>query len=105
MLPLAALAPAVAATGGAASEIQAKARAAAREFEAVFLNTMLQPMFSARSAGPFGGGPGSEIWRSLLTDEYAKSFARSGGIGIADHVYQALIALQEGRAAHQPGSA
>jgi hypothetical protein len=35
------------------------------------------------------------VWRSFLTDEYAKSFAKAGGIGIAAHVYDTLIAQQE----------
>jgi Rod binding domain-containing protein len=100
MGPLAALAPAVPAALNAASDVHAKARHAAQEFEAVFLNAMLQPMVSAtKTEGPFGGGPAGEVWKSLLTDEYAKSFAAAGGIGIAKHVYSALIAAQEGRSA------
>lgn len=100
MVPLAALAPAIPVALNVADGIHDKARAAAEEFEAAFLNVMLQPMFSAtKSDGPFGGGPGSEVWRSLLTDEYAKSFAAAGGIGVADHVYRTLIAAQEGRSA------
>jgi flagellar protein FlgJ len=31
----------------------------------------------------------------MLTDEYSKSFAKSGGIGIADQVYRTLMAHQE----------
>jgi Rod binding domain-containing protein len=100
MAPVAALASAAPVALGAVGEIHTKARAVAQEFEAVFLNAMLQPMFSAlKSQGPFGDGPGGEVWRSLLTDEYAKSFARSGGVGLADHVYSALITAQEGRGA------
>ena len=38
------------------------------------------------------------MWRSFLTDEYSKSFAKAGGIGIADHVYRSLLAQQEARA-------
>ena len=33
----------------------------------------------------------------MLTDEYSKSFAKAGGIGIADQVYRTLIAQQEVR--------
>ena len=74
----------------------AKARAAAEEFEAVFLNTMLSEMFTGIDGeGPFGGGAGAGIWRSMLTEQYAKSLARSGGIGIADDVYRSLLAQQE----------
>jgi Rod binding domain-containing protein len=81
----------------AKSELAAKTRGAAEEFEAVFLNSMFQQLFSNIGKGPFGGGPGAGVWRSFLTDEYAKSFAKAGGIGIADHVQKALMAQQEVR--------
>jgi len=75
---------------------QTKARAAAQDFEAVFLNSMFQHMFTGISGeGPFGGSGASGVWRSMLTDEYAKSFAKAGGIGIADQVYRTLMARQE----------
>ena len=45
--------------------------------------------------GPFNGGPGANVWRSFLTDEYAKSFTKAGGIGIADQVHRTLLAQQE----------
>jgi hypothetical protein len=54
-------------------------------------------MFSNIGQGPFGGGPAAGVWRSLLTDEYAKSFAKSGGIGIAHQVQRELLAQQEVR--------
>jgi Rod binding domain-containing protein len=76
----------------------AKARASAQDFEAVFLNSMFQHMFTGMDGdGPFGGNGATGVWRSMLTDEYAKSFAKSGGIGIADQVYRTLIAQQEAR--------
>jgi len=75
----------------------AKAHAAARDFEAVFLNSMFQEMYTGiNGEGPFGGSGGTGVWRSLLTQSYAKSFAKAGGIGIADQVYRTLIARQEG---------
>ena len=77
---------------------KAKAHAAAQDFEAVFLNSMFQQMFTGvEGEGPFGGSGATGVWRSLLTDEYAKSFAKAGGIGIADQVYRSLIAQQEAR--------
>lgn len=78
-----------------AAAIHDKTRAAAEDFESVFLNTMLQQMFSGVGQGPFNGGAGAGIWRSFLTDEYAKSIVKAGGIGIADHVQRALLAQQE----------
>ncbi len=78
---------------------KAKAKASSQDFEAVFLNSMFQQMFTGIGGdGPFGGSGATGVWRSFLTDEYAKSFAKSGGIGIADQVYKSLIAHQEARA-------
>jgi Rod binding domain-containing protein len=85
--------------GGAMSAAsKAKAKTAARDFEAVFLNSMFQQMYTGIDGdGPFGGNGATKVWRSLLTDEYAKSFAKAGGVGIADHVYHSLLAHQEAR--------
>jgi len=80
-----------------AVDAKAKARANATDFEAMFLNSMFSQMFTGIDGeGPFGGGgAGAGVWRSFLTEQYAKSFAKAGGIGIADHVYRSLIAHQE----------
>ena len=75
-----------------------KAWAASQDFEAAFLNSMLQHMFTGMEGeGPLGGKGAAGVWRSFLTQEYAKTFAKSGGIGLADHVYRSLIAQQEAR--------
>lgn len=97
------VAPAIAsyAALGAKPAINAHARAReqAVEFEAVFLNSMFSQMFTGIDGdGPFGGGGKAGVWRSFLTEEYSKSFAKAGGIGIADHVYRSLIQQQEARA-------
>jgi Rod binding domain-containing protein len=75
----------------------AKAKATAQDFEAVFLNTMFQQMFAGVGNGPFSGGHGAQVWRSFLTDEYAKSFVKAGGVGIAPQVERELLAQQEVR--------
>jgi flagellar protein FlgJ len=84
------------AAGKISATSNAKARAASQDFEAVFLNSMFQQMFTGiEGDGPFGGSGATGVWRSFLTDEYSKSFAKAGGIGIADQVYRSLIAQQE----------
>jgi Rod binding domain-containing protein len=89
---------------GLSPDVQAKARANAVDFEAMFLSTMFNHMFtSIDGEGPFGGGGAGGVWRSFLGEEYAKSFAKAGGIGLADSVYRSLIAQQEARGA-QKGS-
>jgi Rod binding domain-containing protein len=86
---------ALADTGKPDARRLAKTKGAAQDFEAVFLNNMFQQMFAGVGKGPFSGGPGAQIWQSFLTDEYAKSFAKTGGIGIADQVQRMLLAQQE----------
>jgi flagellar protein FlgJ len=76
-----------------------KMRSTAQDFEAMFLNSMLQPMFNGVGEGPFSGGQGATVWRSFLTDEYAKMISKNGGVGIADQVYRSLLAQQEIRSA------
>jgi Rod binding domain-containing protein len=81
---------------GAKSIAAAKARVASQDFEAVFINSMVNQMFTAIGGeGPFGGGAGAGVWRSFLSEEYSKSFSKAGGIGIASHVYDSLLAQQE----------
>ncbi|HTZ02234.1 MAG TPA: rod-binding protein [Xanthobacteraceae bacterium] len=79
----------------AALAIKGKAKQAAQNFEANFLGNMFQEMFTGIDGdGPFGGSGALKIWRSFMTDQIAKSFAKSGGIGIAPMVYSALLKEQ-----------
>jgi flagellar protein FlgJ len=76
-------------------KIKAKAKSASENFEAMFLNSMFQQMFTGIDGeGPFGGSGALKVWRSFLTDEYAKTFAKTGGLGIASHVYDQLLRQQ-----------
>ncbi len=69
----------------------------AKEFESVFLSQMLQHMFAGVEEADdwFGGGHGEEMFKSLLIDEYGKLMAKAGGIGVADHIRQEMLNLQE----------
>ncbi len=78
------------------STYEQKARAAAEEFEATFLTTYIGQMFSGlKTDGPFGGGYGEKVYRDMMTEQYAKHTAASGGIGIADQVYTEILRMQE----------
>ena len=80
-------------------QAQMKAKGAAQDFEAMFLNSMFSQMTSGiKGDGPFGDTPGTGVWRSMLTDEYSKSFAKAGGVGISNDVYRTLILQQAQRA-------
>ncbi|MEL7490740.1 MAG: rod-binding protein [Pseudomonadota bacterium] len=67
----------------------------AKEFEALIIAQLLQPLFSSvETPGLAGGGPGQEAFESLLQEQYASAIAERGGFGIADQVKAALIDLQ-----------
>jgi len=79
-----------------AAKSTAAAEKAAQEFEAVFIGQMLSAMFAGvKTDGPFGGGSGEEIFRSLMIEEYAKTIAGQGGFGLADQVKREILRLQE----------
>ena len=79
-------------------QVQAKAKATAQDFEAVFLNSMFSQMTSGLNGeGPFGNTPGTGVWRSMLTEQFSKSFAKAGGVGISNDVYRTLILQQASR--------
>lgn len=70
-------------------------RKVAEEFEASFLQAMLQPMFNALSTdGPTGGGQGEAAYKSFMVDAMTKQMARSGGIGLADSVMRQMLQMQ-----------
>ncbi len=72
------------------------ARKAAEEFEAFFLAQVLDSMFKGiKTDGPFGGGHGESVYRSLLLQEYGKVVASNGNLGIADAVMRDLLTAQE----------
>ena len=71
-------------------------RKVAQEFESVFLGQMLETMFEGIDTdGPFSGGHGERVFRSLLLQEYGRTISAQGGIGIADAVVRQLLAVQE----------
>ena len=74
---------------------------AAKEFEAVFMAQMMEHMFAEVDFDPSGEGPGDDIYKSLLIDEYSKLMSRSGGIGVADHVKREMLNMQEAAQALQ----
>jgi peptidoglycan hydrolase FlgJ len=72
---------------------------AAKEFEAMAIGQMLQPMFDTAdtSHSAFGGGAGEAAWRPMLVQEIAKQIARHGGLGLAKPVYDAMLRMQESK--------
>jgi peptidoglycan hydrolase FlgJ len=79
-----------------AAKNAAAADKAAKEFEAVFIGQMVSTMFEGvKSDGPFGGGYGETVFRSLMIEQYSKTIAEQGGFGLADQVKREILRLQE----------
>ncbi len=78
------------------AQTHAQIRKAADDFENVFVSQMLGHMFDGIEVDEtFGGGHGEEMFRSMLTEQYAKQVNHRGGFGIADQVYRELLRAQE----------
>lgn len=73
-----------------------KAKKTADDFETVFLENFTQTMMSSSGTeGPLGeNGTGGDVWRSMLTQEYAKQIQKSGGVGLSDQIMRDLIQVQ-----------
>ena len=75
---------------------EAKMDEVAQEFEAQFISQMMENMFATVPTNEeFGGGDSEKIYESMMVSEYGKLIARTGGIGLADHVKREMIRLQE----------
>lgn len=67
-------------------------RVRARELEGVFLAEMLRHAGVGKLPESFGGGTGEDQFASFLREAQAKAIVRKGGIGLAEHLFEALKA-------------
>jgi Rod binding domain-containing protein len=75
---------------------KAAAHKAAQDFEAFFASQMIESMSAGiKSNAMFGGGQGEQIYRSMLNQEYGKTLAKHGGLGIAPAVEREMLRMQE----------
>ena len=87
--PLTKLAP----TGpGRAEVLQAKAE----DLEAVFLSEMLAHAGMGEQKGAFSGAEGETQFTSFLRQEQAKAIVESGGIGLAESIFNAMVRAESG---------
>ncbi|HEV2563170.1 MAG TPA: rod-binding protein [Rhizomicrobium sp.] len=74
----------------------AAAQKAAKQYEGIFVSEFLGSMFEGISTdGPFGGGQGEAMFRSLMLDEYGKQITSRGGFGLSDAITRVLLKHQE----------
>ncbi|MBD3785499.1 MAG: rod-binding protein [Sphingomonadales bacterium] len=77
-------------TPPAATKKEAAMRKAAVALEANFLSEMLKQAGFGKPRDAFGGGIGEEQFASFLCDEYGKSMANAGAIGLAESIFNAM---------------
>jgi Rod binding domain-containing protein len=66
--------------------------AAAQSLEAQFLSEMLKSAGIGQTPEEFGGGSGEDQFSSFLRDEQAKQMTQAGGIGLAQSLFDSMIA-------------
>ena len=64
----------------------------AKQLEASFLSEMLKSAGVGDPRTTLGGGAGEDHFSSLLVREYANSMVEAGGIGLAESIYESLVA-------------
>lgn len=74
--------------GGSGVSTPSTSPAGARlEFEALILGTFISQIMPRKGEGLFDHGTGSDMWRSVLSDQIARQIAKSGRTGIADRLF------------------
>lgn len=65
-------------------------RSAAEKIEAGFLAEMLKSAGVGKTSSEFGGGAGEDQFASFLVQEQAMLMVKSGGIGLAEAIFESL---------------
>jgi Rod binding domain-containing protein len=87
-------APSVAGASDNAGKLAAITKTA-KDFESSFLSSMLGQMFEGLSTdGPFGGGQGEAMFRSVMMDAFGKQITKAGGVGVAAAVQREMLKMQ-----------
>jgi flagellar protein FlgJ len=81
--------------GDAAAGKVAAIAQTAKDFEASFVSNMLGQMFEGLdTTGPFGGGQGEAMFRSVMMDAFGKQIVKAGGVGVAASVQREMLKMQ-----------
>lgn len=59
-----------------------------RKFEASVLQTFIGSMLPKDSEEVYGKGSAGEIWKSMMSEQFADVMSQNGGIGIAEQTYR-----------------
>ena len=82
--------PAVSNTPNVPDKTDARLMEAAQQLEATFLAEMLKSAGVGEPRDMFGGGAGEEQFSSFLRQAQSEEMVKAGGIGLAEHLFEAL---------------
>lgn len=68
-----------------------------RDFEAVYLTNFVQSMLPDESEEVYGKGNSGEMWKSMMAEQLGSSIAESGGVGIAQQMYDEALQRVRGQ--------
>lgn len=76
---------------------KAKIKKQSDDFETMFLEQMTDKLFATTGdEGPLGeNGTGGGVYRSMMTQEYARQIQRAGGIGLSSQIMSQMLQVQE----------
>ena len=77
---------------------EARLYKAAQDLEASFLAEMLKSTGFGEARESFGGGVGEDQFASFLRQAHADEMVKAGGIGLAEHLFEALKERADGTA-------
>lgn len=72
---------------------EGKLKEACQQFESLFLTQMLKEMKKSIPKSEGEGGKEKDTYEDMMYDEVAKSMAASGGVGMANILYQQMQEL------------
>jgi Rod binding domain-containing protein len=63
----------------------------AKDLESVLISVMVDPMFpKGKESGLYGGGAGSDIYRSMMIQQYGKILSNDTNLGLAENITKNL---------------
>ena len=84
-----------------------KAKKQADDFETVFLEQATERLLATPEGteGPLGqNGTGGGIYKSMLSQQYAKQLQKAGGVGLSDQIMRDLLKVQEQSSTQSSGA-
>lgn len=65
-----------------------------RKFESSILSTFLKDMMPSDSEAVYGKGSAGEFWKGMMVEQIADAVSKTGGLGIAQQVFQQALNKQ-----------